>query len=90
MPNERFGVAAAVVHTFSRMAATIAVAVGVALVGGFEVGDPISDFDPFFLLLAGLGVASALVSLGIDTRQDAPPTPDGRTRSTSPGYRSAP
>ena len=66
---ERFGVATAVVHTFSRTASTIAVAVGVALLGGYEAGDPISTFDSFFWLLAGLGVLSALVSLGIDTRQ---------------------
>jgi MFS family permease len=68
VPAERFGVAAAVVHTFSRTAATIAVAVGVALLGGYEAGDPISDFDPFFWLLAALGVATAAVSLGIDTK----------------------
>lgn len=69
VPAERFGVATAIVHTFSRTASTIAVAVGVALLGGYEAGDPISQFDTFFWLLAGLGVLSAVVSLGIDTRQ---------------------
>jgi EmrB/QacA subfamily drug resistance transporter len=73
VPAERFGVASAVVHTNSRIAATIAVALSVVLVGGFEAGDPISDFDPFFFLLAGLGLLSALVSLGIDTRQGSAP-----------------
>ena len=33
------------------------------------VDDPISDVDSFFWLLAGLGALSAVVSLGIDTRQ---------------------
>lgn len=73
VPAERFGVATAIVHTFSRTASTIAVAVGVALLGGFEAGDPISDFDSFFWLLAALGALSAVVSLGIDTRQHPAP-----------------
>jgi MFS family permease len=80
VPAERFGVATAIVHTFSRTASTIAVAVGVALLGGYEAGDPISDFDSFFWLLAALGALSAVVSLGIDTRQHRGASPQPKRR----------
>lgn len=69
VPSDRYGVAAGTVQTMSRVGATVAVAVGVVLVGGFEAGDPVADFDPFFWVLAGLGLVSAAVSLGIDTRR---------------------
>lgn len=78
----RFGVASATVQSNVRVAATFGVAAAVALIGGFEAGDPAGDFDPFFALLIALALASAAVSTGIHTRPTpaaplatAPPSP---------------
>ena len=65
---DRFGVASATVQANIRIAATLGVAVAVAMIGGVEPGDPVSDFDPLFTLLVALGLVSAAVSTGIDTR----------------------
>jgi len=64
----RFGVAAAAVQTTVRLSGTLGVALAVALVGEVVAGDPISDFDPLWWALAVLGVASAGVSWGLQTR----------------------
>jgi hypothetical protein len=71
----RFGVASAAVQTNTRIAATLGVAMAVALIGDVEAGDPARDFAPLFVLLVLLGLASAAVSAGIDTR---PAVPTGR------------
>ena len=71
VPPDRFGVASATVQTNTRVAATLGVAVAVALIGGFDAGDPPGDFAGFFALLVVLGLASAAVSAGIDTRPAA-------------------
>jgi MFS family permease len=74
--ESRFGVAAAAIQTVVRLSGTIGIALAVVLVGGFVAGDPVSDFDPLWWSLVLLGVASAAVCLGIDTRPapHEPPT----------------
>ena len=42
--------------------------VALAATGDAAAGDPVSDFDPLWWALAALGLVSAAVSLGIDTR----------------------
>ncbi len=68
--ESRFGVAAAAIQTVVRLSGTIGIALAVVLVGGFVAGDPVADFDPLWWSLVLLGVLSAAVSLGIDTRPD--------------------
>ena len=68
----RFGVAAAAIQTVVRLSGTLGIALAVVLVGSVVAGDPISDFDPLWWALVALGLVSAAVSLGIDTRTPAP------------------
>jgi hypothetical protein len=68
VPEARFGVAAAAIQTVVRLSGTIGIALAVVLVGSVVAGDPVADFDPLWWTLVLLGVLSAAVSLGIDTR----------------------
>lgn len=68
----RFGVAAAAIQTVVRLSGTLGIALAVVLVGSVVAGDPVSDFDPLWWALVILGLVSAAVSLGIDTRTPAP------------------
>ncbi len=68
LPENRFGVVAAATQTTIRISGTLGIALAVALVGGFEAGDPVSDVDPLWWTLVALGVASAIASWPIDTR----------------------
>lgn len=73
--QSRFGVAAAAIQTVVRLSGTIGIALAVVLVGGFVAGDPVSDFDPLWWSLVGLGVVSAVISLRLDTRTAVPVRP---------------
>jgi MFS family permease len=78
--ESRFGVAAAAIQTVVRLAGTLGIALAVVLVGGFVAGDPVVDFAPLWWTLVALGLVSAVVSLGLDTRPArdealAPPVP---------------
>ena len=66
--EHRFGVAAAAIQTVVRISGTIGIALAVVLVGGFVAGDPVSEFAPLWWALAALGLASAGLSLRLDTR----------------------
>ena len=68
MPETRFGVAAAAIQTVVRLSGTLGIALAVVLVGSVVAGDPVADFDPLWWALVLLGLLSAAVSLGIDTR----------------------
>jgi len=68
VPEARFGVAAAAIQTVVRLSGTIGIALAVVLVGSVVAADPVADFDPLWWTLVLLGLLSAAVSLGIDTR----------------------
>jgi EmrB/QacA subfamily drug resistance transporter len=66
--ENRFGVVVAATQTVVRLSGTLGIALAVALIGGFVVGDPVDDFDALWWVLVGLGLVSAAVSWAIDTR----------------------
>jgi len=66
-PN-RFAVGSAVNQTIRQLGAVLGVALVIALLGSPNPAELLDAFDRIFLLLAAGGVATALFSLGIDTK----------------------
>ena len=66
-PN-RFAVGSAVNQTIRQLGAVLGVALVIALLGSPNRAELLNAFDRIFLLLAAGGVATALFSLGIDTK----------------------
>lgn len=63
---QRFGVGSAVNNAIRQIGSVIGAAVCVALLGA--AGTDPSAFKPVYWLLAGLGLATGLISTGVDTR----------------------
>ena len=66
-PN-RFAVGSAVNQTIRQLGAVLGVALVIALLGSPDPAELLDAFDRIFWLLAAGGVATALFSLGIDTK----------------------
>ena len=66
-PN-RFAVGSAVNQTIRQLGAVLGVALVIALLGSPDPAELLNAFDRIFWLLAAGGVATALFSLGIDTK----------------------
>jgi hypothetical protein len=69
-PN-RFAVGSAVNQTIRQLGAVLGVALVIALLGSPNRAELLNAFDRIFWLLAAGGVATALFSLGIDTKPRA-------------------
>jgi MFS family permease len=68
LPPNRFAVGSAVNQTVRQLGSVLGVALVIALLGSPNPAELLNAFDRIFWLLAVGGVATALFSLGIDTK----------------------